>query len=96
MANYIKLKSDKGFEITYSIRMKVFLLIQTNFKPLNFPDLVEKKFLASQSIKELDAVGMYDDGTGYMIYLLHKGYNLEQLKTDIEKIFQNYFIDKQI
>ena len=39
---------------------------------------------------------MYDDGTGYMIYLLHKGYNLEQLKIDIEKIFQNYFIDKQI
>jgi len=92
--NYIKLKSDKGFEISYIIRMKVFLLIQTNFKPLNFPDLLERNFLLSGSIKELDAVGMYDDGTGYMIYLLHKGYNLEQLKADIEKIFQNYFIDK--
>ena len=91
--NYTTLKSNKGFEISFDVRFYRFLLIQTNFKPLNFPDLVEHKFLASECIQSLDAVGMYDDGTGYLIYLLYKGFNPEQLKHDIQTIFQNYFID---
>lgn len=94
--NYITLNSTTGFQIKYGIRMKRFLLILTNFAPLNFNELVEKHFLAIPGILELDAVGLYTDGTGYIIYLISKNYSETELFAQLDKTFQDFFIDKTI
>jgi hypothetical protein len=94
--NYITLNSTTGFQIKYAIRMKRFLLILTNFAPLNFKDLVEKHFMIVPGILELDAVGLYTDGSGYIIYLISKNYSETELFAQLDRTFQDFFIDKTI
>ncbi len=92
---YITLKAPTGFEVKYSIRLKRFLLIQTNFNPLNFDVLIHRHLISAKGIERVDSVGTYDDGTGYIIYFLTEKVDTEILYNEIQSIFKSYFIDKQ-
>jgi hypothetical protein len=70
-------------------------LIQTNFNPLNFKPFFESWLIAATGIKQLDSVGTYDDGTGYIIFFLKADTDRDILFNEIQSIFKSYFIDKQ-
>jgi len=93
---YITLKAPTGHEIKYSVRNKRFLLIQTNFNPLNFKPFFESRLIAATGIKQLESIGMYDDGPGYIIFSLKVDTDRDILYNEIQSIFKTYFLDKQI
>lgn len=91
MTQYTTVKADNGKEICFAVRMKMFVLIQTNFIPIYHQILIEETLLKSTGIKQLDSVGLYDDRTGYIIYILNKDFDEKQLFADLEKNFKDYF-----
>jgi len=85
---------ESGKAIRYDIKQVFgthFLIINTNFKPLSHPTLVECEWLSIEGIKQMDSVGMYDDNTGYVIYQLTPTYFTEFLYQCIETKFKTYF-----
>lgn len=97
---YIKvLHETTGTTISYDLKHVFgahFLVIQTNFAPLDHSQLVERDWLFIEGISRMDSVGVYPDGSGYVIYFLHKGYNAKELLNSIETIFKNYFDENTI
>jgi len=91
MTQYTTVKADNGKEISFAVRMKMFVLIQTNFIPMDHKTLIEGSLLNCTGIKQLDSVGRYDDHTGYIIYLLNKDFDEKQLFADLENNFKSYF-----
>ena len=85
---------ESGKAIRFDIKQVFgvhFVLICTNFKPLEHSALVESEWLSIEGIKLMDSVNMYDDNTGYVIYQLQKGYHTQNLLNIIETKFKTYF-----
>ena len=85
---------ENGKAIRYDIKQVFgvhFILICTNFKPLEHKPLTDSEWLSIEGISRMDSVGMYDDNTGYVIYQLQKGYHTQNLLNDIETKFKTYF-----
>lgn len=88
---------ENGRAIRYDIKQVFgthFLLINTNFKPLEHNTLTNSEWLSIECIARIDSIGMYDDNTGYVIYQLQKGYHTQNLLNDIETKFKTYFNGK--
>ena len=94
MANFTKLTSPTGFEIKYAIRMKSFLVINTNFNPFNCLSFGEDHLSNIEDVQEMQGVETYEDGTGYYIFKLQPRFDRDTLISDIDNVFQHYFIDK--
>lgn len=98
MSNYKTVIFDSGPAIRYEIK-KVFgahfLLINTNFKPLEHPTLVESEWLSIEGIERMDSTGIYPDNTGYVIYYLGTSWLKDEvIYNQIETKFKNYFNGK--
>ena len=85
---------ENGKAIRFQIKRvfgAAFLVINTNFKPLDFKGLIECDFLSIEGVNRLDSLGIYLDGTGYVIYFLNKRYDDFEILTNIETTFITYF-----
>lgn len=84
---------ESGPAIRYQIKRVFglsFLVINTNFRPLAHPALVEGDWLSSEGVAAMDSTGIYDDNTGYVIYRLNGNYP-DDLLNSIETKFKTYF-----
>lgn len=88
-----KLKSPEGYEISFDIRKRFFLVISCNFNPFNFIDFAEINIISIEGVAELQVIDRYDDGTGYFIFRLKTNYNRDTVIQGISDQFQDYFLD---
>jgi|GEM_PF-4466869 len=85
---------ESGPAIRYQIKKVLgvsFLVINTNFKPLSHPALVQGEWLSVSGVEAMDSTGIYDDNTGYVIYHLAPIYFTDFLYMNIETKFKQYF-----
>lgn len=95
MSKYRTVILQSGPAIRYQIKRVFgvsFLVINTNFKPLDHPGLTESELLTIDNIQRIDSTGVYPDGTGYIIYYIGTSYvNDEFLYNLVELKFKTYF-----
>jgi len=91
MITYIKLKSESGYEISFGIKLKKYLVINTNFNPFTCHYFSDVYLLKVPEISHLVNIGKYDDGTGFLVFVLHPNYNYDSLVAGVMNEFQSCF-----
>ena len=91
---YIKMQSEQGLALFMGFKMKRYLVVSTFFNPLNFVDFykdIEKIY----GVYCLEAINVYDDGTGYLIFLIDHTFNKKIILDDIDKVFADHFFNNK-
>ncbi len=89
--DHFKLKSETGYQISFGVKYRLFLIMNTNFNPFNFIDFAETNIRSITGVERLKAVEKYDDGTGFFIFSVAKDCNYELLFEEIKNQFNQYF-----
>jgi len=92
MKNQTKLTSPSDHSIKYGIRLKSFLVVETNFNPM-YCILFGVYLEQVSQIEKMSATEVYPDGTGYYIFKLVPNCDKQLLSEEIDNEFQKYFID---
>ncbi len=89
--DHFKLKAPDGFEISFGIRYRIFLIINCNFNPFNFIDFAEVNIKSIPGVERLKKVETYEDGTGFFILQVDPYVDKVELIKGIENQFNEYF-----
>ena len=91
--DYIKMQSDKGLALFVGFKMKKYLVVSTFFNPFNFEDFY-KDISKIYGVYYLEAINKYDDGTGYLIFLIDHTFDQRNILDAVEKVFAKHFFNE--
>lgn len=91
--NFTRLSSPTGYEIKVVFRQGLFMVVTTNFNPFNFLDFAEVNIVSIPGIQQMEAVEVYDDGTGFYIFRLKPHTDRSLIMDGVMNEFQQYFIN---
>jgi hypothetical protein len=91
--NFTRLTSPAGYELKIAFRQGLFMVVNTNFNPFNFLDFAEVNIVSVPGIQQMEAVHVYDDGTGFYIFRLKPHTDRSIMMESVMNEFQQYFLN---
>ena len=91
--DYIKMPSNKGFALFAGFKLNRYLVISTFFNPFNFEDFYND-IAKIYGVNYLEAINKYDDGTGYLIFLIDHTFDQRNILGAVEKVFAKHFFNE--
>lgn len=88
---YGKATAPDGKTIMFGVRSQMFLLLQCNFNPMEHISFFEIEIKNIESIGQMNSIGTYPDGSGYVIYGVRPMLFNDQQQNQLITTFKNHF-----
>lgn len=89
--NFVLFEAPSGKALKCKIHFGRILAIRTNFDAMRYIDFAENQIINSREIISFERVGVYDDETGYWLFLLRDNFDRAMLLDDVSVWFNHSF-----